>query len=215
MIAVGQKFHKLTILGTAPHRRKNRMWQVRCDCGEIFNQYQFLLKSGRSTQCKACGYKSPKNLSQASEMGKANRKHGKAGSPEYKAWQAIKNRCLKTSDPRYPSYGGRGIGMHPEWQTDFAAFLDHVGERPSKAFSIDRLDNDRGYVPGNVAWRTIDEQNSNRRNTRFVEYQGELIPFSTFCKRVNGNYTRLHRRIFRLGWSVEDAIRIEDGRVGA
>lgn len=214
MIAVGQKFHKLTILGAAPHRRKNRMWQVRCDCEEIFNQYQFLLKSGRSTQCKTCGYKSPKNLSQASEMGKANRKHGKAGSPEYKAWQAIKNRCLKTSDPRYPSYGGRGIVMHLEWQTNFTAFLDHVGERPSKAFSIDRLDNDSGYVPGNVAWRTIDEQNSNRRNTRFVEYQGESIPFSTFCKRVNGNYTRLHRRIFRLGWSVEDALRIEDGRVG-
>jgi hypothetical protein len=214
MISVGTKIHKLTVISDAPKMGRHRMWVVRCDCGNEFDQYDFSLRSGRSSQCKRCGYASEKNVSQARQLGKSNVKHGETGSPEYKAWQAIKNRCLKPSDPRYPNYGGMGITMHEPWHDDFTAFLAHVGKRPSKAYSIDRLDNDRGYVPGNVAWRTIGQQNSNRRNTRFVEYKGERVPFSMFCKMVNGNYTRLHRRIFRLGWSVEDALRIEDGRVG-
>lgn len=214
MISTGTKIHKLTVISEAPKRGRHRMWRVRCDCGNEFDQYGFSLKSGRSSRCKPCSYATEKNVSQARKMGKSNVKHGKAGSPEYKAWQAIKNRCLKPTDPRYPNYGGRGIVMHEPWHADFTAFLGHVGQRPSKSHSIDRLDNDGGYVPGNVAWRTIDQQNSNRRNTRFVDYKGERVPFSLFCKTVNGNYTRLHRRIFRLGWSVEDALRIEDGRVG-
>lgn len=93
-------------------------------------------------------------------------KHGRSQSPEYKAWQQLKARCLNSNHQAYPDYGGRGIAVHPEWISDFMAFFAHVGPRPSSKHSLDRLNNSEGYRPGNVAWRTRVEQLNNRRPHR-------------------------------------------------
>lgn len=90
-------------------------------------------------------------------------KHGRSQLPEYKCWQQIKQRCLNPRHLAYPNYGGRGITMAAEWADDFEAFFAHVGPRPSPKHSLDRRDNDSGYVPGNVRWATKSEQNRNRR----------------------------------------------------
>lgn len=92
--------------------------------------------------------------------------HGLSQTPEYKCWQQIKARCLNPNHIAYPDYGGRGISIHPDWQDNFPAFLEHVGSRPSKHYSLDRIRNDRGYEPGNVRWATRLEQNNNRRAHR-------------------------------------------------
>lgn len=82
---------------------------------------------------------------------------------EHNCWNNIKKRCLRTWHPQYAEYGGRGIGMYKDWQSSFEAFLSYVGPKPHAGLSLDRIDNDKGYEPGNVRWATYREQNYNRR----------------------------------------------------
>lgn len=89
--------------------------------------------------------------------------HGSSKFPEYQLWAQMKARCFNPLHKAYPDYGGRGITVHPEWVTDFGAFIAHVGRRPSPEYSLDRIDNDKGYVPGNLRWALKKVQNNNRR----------------------------------------------------
>lgn len=84
-------------------------------------------------------------------------------SPEYKAWYAAKHRCTNPNNKYWNHYGGRGIKMCPEWQENFAAFLAHIGPKPHPKLTLDRIDNDKGYEPGNVQWATMSHQHLNKR----------------------------------------------------
>ncbi len=84
-------------------------------------------------------------------------------NPEFAAWSAMKARCLNPKHPAYQSYGGRGITVAPEWVHDFKAFLAHVGKRPGPTYSLDRINSDGNYEPGNVRWASLSEQNRNKR----------------------------------------------------
>lgn len=75
-------------------------------------------------------------------------------------------RCENPKNHAYPRYGGRGITVCPEWRSDFAAFLRDVGPRPSPDLSLDRIDNNGNYEPGNVRWATAAQQAQNRRNSK-------------------------------------------------
>ena len=97
------------------------------------------------------------------EQAHHNTKHGMSGTPEYEAWRAILKRCNNPKHPAYANYGGRGIKMAPEWECDFTAFIRDVGMKPDPSYSIDRIDNDAGYCPGNVRWADGKTQNRNRR----------------------------------------------------
>lgn len=95
--------------------------------------------------------------------------HGRSGTPEYHAWEAMLRRCRVKSEKRYADYGGRGIRVCDAWTASFAAFFRDVGSRPSAAHSLDRIDNDGHYEPGNVRWATRGEQMRNRRTTKISE----------------------------------------------
>ena len=82
---------------------------------------------------------------------------------EYRAWCAMKNRCNNPRNGNFKYYGARGIGVSPEWQGDFIAFFKHVGSRTTAKHSLGRIDNERGYEPGNVRWETRTQQNNNKR----------------------------------------------------
>lgn len=84
---------------------------------------------------------------------------------EYRSWNGMKQRCYNTNNPAYPSYGGRGIIVCEEWKKSFESFLDHIGPKPSKEYSLDRIDNNGNYEPGNVKWSTPIQQSFNRRSS--------------------------------------------------
>lgn len=117
-------------------------------------------------------------------------------------------RCCLASSQQYKNYGGRGIAVCDAWRTDFVAFYEHVGPRPSKEHSLDRIDVNKDYEPGNVRWATRIVQANNMRDTRIVSYKGEEMPFQLFMRKVNCglNQQTVWNRITRHGWSVERAI---------
>jgi hypothetical protein len=83
--------------------------------------------------------------------------------PEYEAWKHMKRRCNDLNGAHYHYYGGRGISVWPEWNNDFWAWLGHIGRRPIDGLTQERIDNSKGYEPGNVRWDTQRAQNENRR----------------------------------------------------
>jgi hypothetical protein len=102
---------------------------------------------------------------------------------EYNAWKSAKNRCHNPKYQHYPNWGGRGITMCDEWRSDFAAFFSHIGVRPTPGvegpYSLDRIDNDKGYVSGNVRWASKRQQANNTSrtvNTQLVEINGITKP---------------------------------------
>jgi len=124
-------------------------WLCTCDCGENKVIMSGNLHNGTSRSC-GCRNGQPR--------------HGLRNTPEYRAWSAMKTRCYnkKTGD-KYRIYGGRGITVCREWLHNFPAFLEHIGNRPSTGHSLDRINNNGNYEPGNVRWATRKEQQQNRR----------------------------------------------------
>lgn len=93
-------------------------------------------------------------------------RHGLSYLPEFNVWRAIKTRCNNKNFKSYDNYGGRGIKICKQWEDSFVEFYKYVGARPSNKHSIDRIDNNKGYEPGNVRWATANIQaTNNRRNT--------------------------------------------------
>ena len=124
---------------------------------------------------------------------------------EYQIWSQIKQRCFNKSHPKYKSYGGRGITMHAEWVVSYAAFFEHIGPRTSDLHTLDRIDNDKGYVPGNVRWATRTEQMRNTRVTRMVPFEGEMLPLPEVAEKIGMDRKRLQARL-DSDMPVEEAI---------
>lgn len=132
-------------------------------------------------------------------------KHGLSYAPEYRAWQLIRQRCTNAEHRAFPNYGGRGITLHAAWLDDPAAFIGHVGPKPTPAHEIDRIDNARGYEPGNLRWATRKENDRNRRSNRLLEFRGESLPIATWCERLGLRRDTVWKRLAD-GWTVEKAL---------
>lgn len=123
----------------------------------------------------------------------------------YQIWSQIKQRCLNPNYRKYENYGGRGIDMDPRWAESFLAFQEDVGKRPNRRYSIERIDNDKGYWPDNVRWATLKEQNRNKRSNLVVVYQGEQMPLAELAEQTGRSPKRLRERIMS-GMSAEEAV---------
>jgi len=153
----------LTVLEKAEQYKHGVFWKCLCDCG---NETIVLATNLRSGNTKSCGC----ILSKYRKNNQANRKHGHAPevngkakrSPTYYSWEAMKKRCLYPKHIAYDRYAGRGITICDRWLESFENFLADMGERP-KELTLDRIDNDGNYEPGNCRWATRSQQVLNQR----------------------------------------------------
>lgn len=126
--------------------------------------------------------------------------HGGSNLPEYRSWNAIKERCLNIRCKYYPRYGGRGISIFEEWKLSFRSFLSHIGRKPSPKHSVERIDNNGNYEPGNVRWATPKEQARNTRKNTFVTINGETKCVSEWVEHYDISKELVYARMWRLGW---------------
>jgi hypothetical protein len=190
----GRTIGKYTVVRLS-RRAKHSHWLCRCECGAERDVRSDALVAGRQCECVA--------RKQAAEK---NKTHGMTGSPEYRTWGAMLQRCHNPNSDRYADWGGRGVKVCDRWRESFEAFYADVGPRPSPRHSLDRFPDKNGnYEPGNVRWATPREQQQNMRSNRLVEFRGETLCLSEWARRFGMKRGTLRRRL-DWGWSAEDAL---------
>jgi hypothetical protein len=194
------QFGRLTLLCDLP---ASRMSLYHCACGTEAEVNRYNVRAGRQVSC-GC-----QRRESASARAKRRVVHGQKGTKEYEAWRSMRSRCTDPGNPSYHRYGGRKITVHPAWDVaggdGFLSFLAEVGPAPSKAMSLDRINNDGNYEPGNVHWATAREQTNNRAVTVFVVAFGEVRPLTVAAEAAGLGRVTLAQRLKR-GWDHELAI---------
>lgn len=150
-------------------------------------------------RCGSAGRKRP----DLAERNRQRATHGMRHTPTWKAWSAMRDRCLTPTNKSYPRYGGRGITICDRWES-FEAFLADMGERP-KGTTLGRIDNDGPYSPDNCRWETARQQANNRRNNVRVRWRGEERTVAEWARIVGLERKTLEYRI-RSGWDAERAL---------
>jgi hypothetical protein len=177
------------------------IWRCRCACGTIVHVPSRNLR--RMTRDGSCGCASPVQRSVAAT------KHGLVKTIEYRAWSNMIDRCENKNNKSYPDYGGRGVKIARRWRASFSVFLDditrEIGLKPSSDHSLDRVDNSKGYRPGNVRWATRIEQARNKRTTLRLTVNGETLTLIEWSERVGVKYRTIRLRL-ESGWSPELAL---------
>lgn len=199
----GRRFYWVTIIGRAQRRsKKAAYWICRCDCGKTFEASTTNLTHGRQ---KSCGCYRAFSMSLRQKVHGHAATTGRGQTPEYDAWSAMVRRCYDPKTTQFPNYGGRGIRVCDEWRHDFSAFLAYLGPRPSPRHSLDRINNDGYYEPGNVRWATLKEQGNNTRRNRLVAFQGREQSVTQWAEEYGRSPQLVFNRL-ALGWSIERAL---------
>ena len=192
----GKRFGRLVVSGRSGSTNGRAVWACICDCGENVSVLGKSLRAGLTTSC---------GCAQRDAVIRRNKTHGQHGTKEYRVWKHIKGRCFCITDAAYQNYGGRGIGMWPAWVDDFEAFLAGVGLCPSPDLTLDRIDNSRGYEPGNTRWAKRRVQNRNTRRNILVRVGENEMVLKDACSKLGLNYGTVADRV-RRGYSAEDAL---------
>lgn len=194
----GQRFTRLVALGPVEKSKNGIKWLCRCDCGNTTIVTCGHLRSGHTQSC-GCLYV---------EARKCRTTHGMSDEPLYVAWAGIIGRCTNPKNTRYHDYGGRGITICEEWRHSFELFHAYVTQLPDygeKGYSLDRINNDSNYEPGNLRFASPTEQNRNTRKNRMITYGDETKCLAEWAQ-ITGIDTDTIARRFQLGWTVERAL---------
>ncbi len=153
-----QRFGRLMVLSRAPNRPNSKLtrWFCLCDCGKKIIVLAHCLRGGYTRSCKCL----------ANELTSQRCKLGYTHLKEYKAWHSMRKRCSNKNNKDYHRYGGRGITVCEKWNKSYPDFFKDVGPAPTPKHTLDRIDNDGNYEPGNCRWATHKEQCNNRCNSR-------------------------------------------------
>ena len=146
----GRVFGRLTVLARAENSGTRTRWLCRCECGVEKPFQGGDLRVGKVVSCGCFRHE-------------VHTRHGLHGTREYGIWSGMIARCTNPSNTAFGYYGARGITVCDEWRSSFESFLEHIGPRPSPKHSVDRINNDGNYEPGNVRWATAKEQANNKR----------------------------------------------------
>lgn len=191
-VKAGDRYGRLIVLS----QKNSLFWLCRCDCGATKAIRGASLRLTKRPT-KSCGCLSV-------EIMKSRKTHGMWNSSEYGVWQAMLQRCNNKNNISFQRYGGRGVKVCRRWRK-FKNFLEDVGRRPSRKLSLERIDNLKGYKPGNVKWATRKEQQGNTRSNVWITFQGRSMILSDWASEF-----RLHRKTLgnrlRLGWPMLEAL---------
>lgn len=192
---IGQKFGRLIVLEQIKGS-KYTSWECRCSCG---NTLPITTNSLRTKGTQSCGCLRKETTS------KRKTTHGMTGSPEYRTWQHMKERCYKPSTKGFKNYGGRGITVCDEWRDSFLAFYKHIGPKPHKEYTIDRIRNNGNYEPGNVQWADRKTQANNSRRNCCITIDGITKTVIQWAKVMNINPNTIISRL-HYGWNPQEAV---------
>ncbi len=188
---IGWRFGRLIVTGEAGTIDRARRVAVLCDCGTRKVVRFADLRRGDTSSCGCIGKPGPV-------------KHGLHGTPGYTTWMGIHRRCRNPGEPGYRNYGGRGIKVCDRW-SEFATFIADMGP-PPPGTSLDRIDNDGDYEPGNCRWATRAVQNQNKRTNVWIDTPEGRISIADAAARAGLSRVTLAWRV-RAGWTGEDLFR--------
>jgi len=194
----GQKFGRYTVIEYADTLNKKARWLCRCDCGREKIVCGSNLRTGLVQSCGCL---------KDERSGDARRTHGMSGTREHAIWRTIKDRCKNPKNKSYAFYGSRGITICQRWDESFQAFIDDMGMSPTDHHSVDRIDNSKGYEPGNCKWATATEQANNTRRSRLITVGDVTKTISQWSHELNLRVGIIYDRINR-GVPPEEALEI-------
>lgn len=196
-MSAGQIFDRLITISRVENSTCGKpQWLCSCICGRSSVVMASDLRTGNTRSC-GCIQR---------EYVTSDRRHGESRravkSPEYKVYIGMIMRCANLDDARY---GGRGITVCDRWRSGFLNFLADMGRRPTSSHSIDRINVNGNYEPGNCRWATSIEQQNNRSNNRRISHNGREYTLTQLAALSVVQMATLGKRLDR-GWSVDDAI---------
>lgn len=197
---IGKKFGRLTVLEECKDRAKNGkiIYHCQCDCGNVTDVIGDNLRRGIT---KSCGCLVKETTAKRSIT------HGKSNTRLYYIYCHMKARCYNKNNDRYKDYGGRGITIYDKWLDDFTSFYDwSIKHGYKEDLTIDRIDNNQGYLPSNCRWVDRKQQARNRSNNKSFTLNGENHCLKEWCELLDLNYKTIHRRIHVHKWDVEKAL---------
>ena len=195
----GQRFGRLTVIrrsGTGKNRQSQ--WFCKCDCGADVFALSHNLISGNT---KSCGCL---RVDMAKEQ---HTKHGFKHHPLYEVWKNMLSRCYNTMNPSFRYYGGRGVFVCDEWKGDPSCFIGwSVSHGWKPGLQLDRINNSKGYSPGNCHFVTPRDNINNRRCTRYIEGEPASVWFEKQNHHPSVNYKCFCYRFFRRNWDLDRSL---------
>lgn len=189
---VGRRFNRLVVLSEVGRDLDGKVtWLCLCDCGNTTTKNGSLLKAGI---VKSCGC----------QKGRPTASHLMTGTRIYRIWANMLSRTRNANHPSYAYYGGRGIVVCDRW-LEFQNFYADMGTTYREDLTIDRIDPNGNYEPGNCRWATTTEQNQNTRRNIWITFGGQTLIMGHWADRLGIPRRRLARRI-SVGWSHERAL---------
>lgn len=195
-IKPGDRFSRLTIIEEVEMRYGRRYFLCKCDCGTI---KEIGLNNFNKGKTESCG------CLHSEITRKRNFKHGLYGTRIHKSWRHMIDRCQNPKDKRFVHYGGRGIKVCSEWQ-EFINFYEWaIANGYNDTLTIERKDVDGDYCTDNCMWATCKQQQNNRRNNRYITFQGRTLTSQQWSEELGIAAGTIRFRLDR-GWAVEDAL---------
>lgn len=190
----GNVFGRLTALRPGQKRGIYYFWLCRCTCGNTLEVRGSALRHG---EAQSCGCLRKENSIAAIAT------HRKSKSGVYSSWNSMMQRCHNHTHDQYPRYGGSGIVVCEQWH-NFENFFRDMGDRPA-GMTIDRIDGEKNYEPGNCQWASKKEQANNRKNNKPIAFNGRSMNAREWGKETGIPWQTIDGRL-RRGWSVERAL---------